>query len=342
MTNLPNIKEGPEIFTFDGNERLVADFEALIARKNNDLNIPKNSRLEKASYAVIELLQGNRREIPHDFKKDHRKEWRLAISLGDLLRKILNASNLPAFDQLWPHILLLLKDTNITQNLWSPREDADANKIFELYTALLLLPISQAIELEDPDASAGGENPDVIVEISGTRWAFACKVMHTNSPKTLLERVEEGIEQIQNSKCDRGFVIISLKNVIAHDELWKATHNQSGEFIYKAWPSIQYPIELMLQLCHKYEQSVVDGSPLREALAKRFADKRATPAVIFHLCSTGSLATRGMIIPCMPRMLYGITIEAIPTDANVVLQNLNDSLHDRFVTFPLPSPPLPA
>ncbi len=82
MTNLPNITEGPEIFTFDGNERLVADFESLIVRKNNELNIPRNSPLEKAGYAVIEMLQGHRREIPHDFKKDHRKEWRLAIALA--------------------------------------------------------------------------------------------------------------------------------------------------------------------------------------------------------------------------------------------------------------------
>jgi hypothetical protein len=337
MTNIPNITEGPEIFTFDGNERLVADFEALIARKNAELNIPRNSPLEKASYAVIELLQGYRREIPHDFRKDYRNEWRLAIALGDLLRKLLNASNLPAFPQLWPHVLLLLENTNITQNLWSPREDADANKVFELYVALLLLPVCQTIELDDPETSSGGENPDVMANISGARWAFACKVMHTDSPKTFLERVEEGIEQIENSECDKGLVVISLKNLIRHNELWKVKQEDNGEFTYYAWPSLKYPIDSMLRLCKRYEESTVDESTLRDALAKRFQGKRAVPSVILHLCSTGSLSTRGMIIPCMPRMLYGIVLGQLTGQDHVVLQALNDSLHDRFVSFSTPT-----
>ncbi len=237
--------------------------------------------------------------------------------------------------------MLLLKNTNITQNLWSPREDADANKIFELYTALLLLPISQTIELEDPDASANGTNPDVIAEISGTRWAFACKVMHTDSPKTFLERVEEGVEQIQNCRCDKGLVIVSLKNLIPHDELWNATRGQSGEFTYSAWPSPEHPIQSMRALCQRYDEGVVDELSLKEALTKRFDSKRAIPAVILHMCTTGSLSTRGMIIPCMPRMLYGVILGAIPPDGQAILQNLNDSLHDRFVSFAPPAAALP-
>src|SRR6266478_6081836 len=92
--------------------------------------------------------------IAHDLKRDYRSEWRRAISLSDMLRKILFLEKHRAFDRLWPHVLLLLGNSEIPQNVWSPKEDQDANKVFELYAALLALPFCNSIHMDDPDTSS--------------------------------------------------------------------------------------------------------------------------------------------------------------------------------------------
>ena len=177
MNNQPESFE-PEVFTLDQIVQSVLDFENLVREKQQ--SPVYGSSITTAGNAALEMLDTFKRSVPHDTMRDHRIEWRKAVALGDMLRKVLRAKDHPRFDQLWPHILLLLGNANIALNVWNPKEDQDANKIFELYMALVLAPICPDLEPEDPEHNAGGKNPDVITPLDGSRWAFACKVMHTD------------------------------------------------------------------------------------------------------------------------------------------------------------------
>jgi hypothetical protein len=175
MNNLHN-NLPPELFPPEEIVQVIFGFEKLIGQKQKSLNFPRGSQIEKAGLAAIEILDKFKRKIPHDFSKDKSKEWRQAIALADMLRKVLRAVKHPCFDKLWPHLILLLGDANIALNVWNRKEDSDANKIFELYMALVLAPLCPHLDLDDPKHSSGGTNPDIIAKLDGSEWAFSCKV----------------------------------------------------------------------------------------------------------------------------------------------------------------------
>ena len=330
----------PEIFTFEGNQNLIFRFEEFIKKHQTGRGLPYGTPqnptppVETAALAAIEMLESFKQTVPHDTKKDYRNSWRQAIALGDILRKLENGARYPGFASLWPHINLLLENCNFAQNTSHSREDTDGDKVFELYTALLLLPLCSALEVDDPVHSAGGTNPDVIATLNDERWAIACKVMHTESPKTFLQTVRKGVEQIGRADADKGVVIVSLKSVIQHDRIWPAVLDPATkEYIYFPWADEAQPVNQLLALCQQYEQSKVDEVLLRDALQKELATDGIVPTVLLHLCTTGSLDVLGRIIPCMPRMLYGITLGQIAAGDQTILERLNESLHDCFVDF---------
>lgn len=133
-----------------------------------------------------------------------------------------------------PHLHALAKTAYVAQNATNPRwdrkgplarEHGSADKVIELYWGCLcLLAGMRAIEMDDPAASSGGKNPDVIATAAdGTRWAFAIKTLAetkaANVPKNLTDRLDEALEQIERAECDRGIAVINLKNVLDHNAL---------------------------------------------------------------------------------------------------------------------------
>src|SRR5688572_16292555 len=104
--------------------------------------------------------------------------------------------------------------------------------------------------MDDPEKSSGGTNPDIIAEIGGVPWTIACKVMHSPLTKSLLDRVREGIDQINRSvahkSAQREMVMISLKNVLNHNELWPiAFEDKTNEIIYQTFLDSMIPRRLL-------------------------------------------------------------------------------------------------
>ena len=85
-------------------------------------------------------------------------------------------------------------------------------------------PCLKSLELDDPFNSKG-KNPDVLAKIDGTIWGFACKTPNGSSAKTMFERLEEGVDQIEVSRAQRGTVYFNFRNVIDHEQTW--TFNSS-------------------------------------------------------------------------------------------------------------------
>lgn len=331
MNNQPESFE-PEVFTLDAIVQSVLDFEHLVRQKNASLNLPKGSPIEAAGLAAIGMLETFKRNVPRDTMHDHRIEWSKAVALADMLRKVLRAQTHPRFEQLWPHILLLLGDANIALNVWNPKEDQEANKIFELYMALVLAPLTTDLEPEDPLASAGGKNPDVIASLDGARWAFACKVMHSDSPKSFVDRVRDGVAQIKNSDAEKGIVVISLKNQLPHDEYWLSGRPQTSlaDFLAPGVVDMAIVTARLTRICQKYHYQVITellGGPA--AFNDIFKNTKAVPAVLLHLCTTVLVPNDGKPNFRFMRMFGALSADTLPADLLATFEKLNLSLHGR-------------
>lgn len=338
MKNTNNNTDGPEVFTFGGNEQLLFQFEELLRTQKGIPTIPPDLNLGKASYAVMDMLESFKKGgQDHDKTKDYRPEWRQAAALGDLLRKILHASKQPHFEQLWPHIHLLLGDTNIAQNVNSLITDSDANKLFELYMALVLSPISAGLELDDPVKSSGGRNPDIIADINGVRWAFACKVLHTKSPETFIGNVRKAVEQIDRSNADKGIVVISLKNVIPHDDFWPITKEPgSGDIIYGCWPHPDSAAVQLDQIRQRYHDEVIGQILGPDGFEQIFSENQKVPAepvVLLHLSTMIVLDTGFTRIHTLLKAFGALASGPLSPEVNSLLDHLNSSLHDRSLDF---------
>jgi len=179
--------------------------------------------------------------------------------------------------------------------------------------------------------SAGGKNPDVIAHLDGVRWAFACKVMHSDSPKTFLDRVEEGIDQIDRSDAAKGIVVISLKNLLPHEEYWHQERQPSlADFLC---PGVIEPTIVtrdLVRICRSYHNKVIDqllgGSAAFNSL---FNGTKAVPAILLHLCTTVLVPTAGSPNFCLLRMFSALTADPLSTDLQATLEKLNESLHGR-------------
>jgi hypothetical protein len=138
-----------------------------------------------------------------------------------MARKFLNVRTHPDVDQLHGHLELLnsanpamSRPRRLTD---PPLTDDAANKITELLVAALVMRFARAVELDPPQGRAGGANPDILSTVDGMRWGFACKTMTSPNPKTMFDRICDGVDQIEVSPAQRGVVIVNVKNIVDHD-----------------------------------------------------------------------------------------------------------------------------
>jgi hypothetical protein len=226
-----------------------------------------------------------------------------------------------------------LAQTNIALNVWNPITDGDANKIFELYIALIISRLTTSLELDHPKHSSGGTNPDVIAELDGKRWAFACKVMHSKKIKTFRDRVREGIDQIERSDAERGIVVISLKNLIPHEAFWEEMPKSELFDMLADRPS-QGVIgaEMLQKWCAAAQHQILKVFPDPERdFSALFTGKKAIPAVLLHLCSTVSASMNDKPSFHFLRMFGTVNVAPLPDDVLTLLEKLNRSLHNRSI-----------
>jgi hypothetical protein len=136
--------------------------------------------------------------------------------------------------ELTPHLQLLAETCFTGQNVanarWDrkdgvAREHGSADKVIELYWACLSILAGMTVSLDDPIKSSQGKNPDVIAKAAdGTRWAFAIKTLaEVASPeraaKNLAENFTKARQQIERASCDKGIVVVNLKNILRHDTI---------------------------------------------------------------------------------------------------------------------------
>ena len=335
ITPTVDSKKFPQCFSLEDNQKVVLDFENLLRR--HQMEIPMGSPLEEACTAILEMLEMHRDKAVHDKKLDCREKWRRGFFLADIARKALRAESHADFRNLLLHLRLLLEPANFSQfsaiqASASPKEKETNNKVFELFVATILFQICSNLRFDDPKNSRAG-NPDVIGEYKTKRWGFACKVSHSENPLTFLDRIRDGIEQIEKADVDHGIVIVNLKNLIPHDIIWPAKRDGvNGEWTYGAFPFRDGPSEMIQIIFQKFQQQVYALTGGHEAFVSRFAGKKAVPLVLMFYCSvTGYSPDSGVVIPIIVKRVFGLgaPMDKLPPEAREIGDLFNDFLHDK-------------
>ena len=328
-------KKFPQRFSLEDNQKAVLDFENLLHR--HQMEIPVGSPLEGASAAILEMLEIRKDKAIHDKKVDCREKWRRGFFLADIARKALRAEAHAGFKNLLLHLELLLEPSNFSQfsaieASASPKEKEINNKVFELFVAVILFQICSNLRFDNPNNSKAG-NPDAIGEYKKKNWGFACKVSHSENPLTFLDRVREGVEQIEKADVDHGLVIVNLKNLIPHDIIWPARRDkESGNWTYEAFPFRDGPAEMIQIIFQKFEQQVYTLTGGRDAFVNEFAGKKAVPLVLMFYCSVASYSPdSGIVIPMIVKRMFGLgaAMDKLLPEAREIADLFNDFLHDK-------------
>jgi hypothetical protein len=214
----------------------------------------------------------------------------------------------------------------------SPAEKDVNNKVFELFMATVLFRICSDLAFDSPGKSTG-KNPDAIGKFKGKRWGIACKVSHTENPLTFLERVRDGVEQIEKADVDRGVIIVSLKNLVPHDITWPAKLDKdSGDWQYLPFPMSDDASMIIQSTYEKFFTSVLEKTNGPQGFESIFAGKKAISRVLLFYCTVTSCSPRyGVIIPTIVKrmMVFGPPLDGLKPDESEFLELINDYLHDR-------------
>lgn len=305
------------------------EFEKLMSI--HGLNIRLDSKLEESLLQCVQLLDHYNKKLPIDNYSDIRPFFRNIIGSYDLINKILSVKEHPLFVRILPHIELL-NNSNFFQNIRSSPTDQSANKVFELYMCLLSMTFSSQIDVDSPIKSTG-DNPDVIFSSNGHDIGIACKVMHSDKVKTFFEKFVEGVEQIERSRCDTGFVVINMKNIINHDEFWPILNEtdvlHNGETpTYGAFTSNDKPEEMLIGFGNNYYRSLMDETYIEEFEKIKYT--KAINAIVLFLQTTVSIKKQNQPYPAIFGLFFIVPFKKIGNNINELFEKFNKSMH-KFV-----------
>jgi hypothetical protein len=200
--------------SFERSAEVVEQFINILTEHGIDLR--HGSASENEALAMLDVLDMWRN--PDRQPSDPRPVARAAMGFVDLAGKVVGVKDRADFGQLVPHLEMLGK-TTVLQNASSPITDGDANKVIELYVACLAMTFGTNIALDHP-INSKGDNPDVMLDFRGQRWALALKTLHSRKPRTIYDNIKKAADQIEASPATHGLVILNLKNLLDYDALW--------------------------------------------------------------------------------------------------------------------------
>lgn len=268
---------------------------------------------KRQGYSEIALLE------------DPRPCWQRAVGLIELLKMLNYAAKNGKLELFEPHLRLLNKGTPV-QNIIELRDDA-CNKIFEMHVALFCLPLADKVELEDPSNSSKNKNPDVLATIDGTLWGFACKTPNSANgapPITLFDNIQKGVDQIMNSKAERGLVYFNFRNVIDHDKTWPATSDSSKQYRVACMQNEDQVNAYLKQLVDETVDSIVNVNG-RDNIKKLFEGKNSIPGAMVYLQTTAAILAK--VGPCAHHIGQAILMEfdSVSESDRQLLQRIHDA-----------------
>jgi hypothetical protein len=281
--------------------QLVDDLEVLL--EHHGISIPKDPVTQIDMLSTWQVLRAHE---DHSISRpvDERPLLASAAMLADQAAKILAVQEHPDFPKLLAHLNKLTKGAiNIGR---PPTFHHDAsNKFSELYWACLCMAKGDRVEVDDPDASSGGTNPDVIATSGGRRIGYALKTVRSKAPMTLFENLEKAVDQIERADVDIGFPVLNLTPQFELDEVWP---------LGSCWPNYMSPAllfgEKMRGLLADMRQHVGGGS-----MNDLFEGKKSVPACVAFCFAPTSVMHDSLNTP-VPTALKIMTLVSL-TDADL-------------------------
>ncbi|MGA7438016.1 MAG: hypothetical protein WBW32_07810 [Luteibacter sp.] len=312
-------------YTYEDAEDLVFGIERALAGVG--VKIEPGSIFEECCLTILRLAARYRGEHPvvgND--EDVRVAHRNFVGLADFAAKLHSVSQTSAFAGLKAH-LALLNSRAVVQNTKSEQADEANNKLFELYLACLCIAAGATEVRLDSPKNAKGDNPDVIATFDGVVWGFACKALHSADPRALTRNLAKAINQIERAPVTVGIPVLSLKNVLPHDELWFATDdpNAPGDFIFTAYPSSSTPVSMMHDFVERLQEAFVEFETPANILSM-FAGKKSVPAFLSLSSTVTATLMNEAVVPTRLNLATLHRIEALDGAAQSVI----DRLHYQF------------
>lgn len=280
-------------------ERVVA-LEQLF--RHHGIPIEPGKPLEAIALSVFDALYQRETPTPNN-AADVRVAFKHLIGLNELAGMTLAVKDHPEFHKLIPHLRLLNEGVGI-QNMPSPVRDQATNKVFELFAALLALHCGKNLEMDD-DAAAG-RNPDVLFEVDGRTWGIACKALHGPSPEGFIGHLEKGIDQIEKSPAERGFVLFTIKNLIDQDKYWSIRNldevAQGAEPLFSAFADPERPFYLLAEDAAMVSKSLTSYLP-QGYLESAFAGKKSLPGFMVWAHVTTAVVFKNLPVPTSARVM---------------------------------------
>lgn len=244
---------------------VVDHFVNLLAEHGIDLT--RGSAAEGEALAMFDVFEMWKN--PARRPADPRPIAKAAMGFVDLAGKVMGVKDHPDFGQLVPHLQMLSK-TTVLQNAVSLVTDDAANKVIELYMACLAMTFGSSIALDHP-VNSKGDNPDVMLDFRGHRWALALKTLHSRKPRTIYDNIKKAADQIEASPATHGLVVLNVKNLLDYDALWPS-------------PTVSYPEQLAVEHLEAQVTSVISGLqeiPREDWLHALAPSRKCAPPVVF-------------------------------------------------------------
>lgn len=317
------------IFPFETSERLIYEFEQLL--KKNGLVIQTNTDLERISFAILETNAKHKKEIIHNDQTDIREVFSDVAGLVDFVSQIVKHQSHKDFLKLVPHLQLLNTSSTSVLTTKSRVTDDGNNKLFELYIALLCMGFSDNVDLDDPKNSKG-DNPDIIFDYKGEKWAIACKAMHSDKEKTLYDTLVKGTDQINRSTATKGIVAVNLKNIIDHNEIWPITNAdevaKGDDPLFGCFSTIESPLKILQKYGTDFQEKLNDT--IGSDNLKKLAETNKCPAgFLIFLQAMTSVSHQAKCLPTILKTFNFVEFDNVNKHFKELGNDLNLSMHNR-------------
>lgn len=223
------------LIPFEDADAVGDRFLALLSKHN--IQPPLYSLMENQLLSLTDLIEVTKN--PSRARGANEVEiLRAAAGVHDFAAKVLSVEPVPDFQEVLSHLRLIkspkVRSATLVQNATGAYDDDTGRKMAELYMGCLAANAGTDLVLDDPSGGTGKrDNPDVIFTPAGSseRWALAIKTPGRSNPQTFFDRINEGADQINDSRClaQKGMVVINAKDALDHDALWNTQFKDLDE-----------------------------------------------------------------------------------------------------------------
>lgn len=274
-------------YSYDEAAAKMEAFERLLS--DHGVTVRPGSLLERIGLEVLRLPDVMRDRAGYPLDRDIREYFAEVMGLNDLVDKILRVRGNASFQNLVPY-LKLLNEGQPSQAVGSLPTDQAANRLFELLIGAASMQFSGSVAL-DAIPEATRRNPDVMPIALGKVWGIACKVIHTSSTQTFVDRVEEGLQQIDRSTADRGIVLISMKNRLDIDSVWPLANrdevDRGADPLYRAHASLTSALRTVHRAADEFARTLAEEAGLRNLASTIARGKSILGVALFFPVATG-------------------------------------------------------